>query len=105
MLTVDFSPLHSGLARTFGRAAFARPAPVARRAFQPKANGFPSLARFASSEAASTGKIHQVIGAVVDGTLVGYPRKKTLLSREPLRENLFFIAKIINNDPKFIENS
>ncbi|OJJ81714.1 F1F0 ATP synthase subunit beta [Aspergillus glaucus CBS 516.65] len=53
----------SGLARTFGRAAFARPAPVARRALQPR---FPSLARFASSEATQAGKIYQVIGAVVD---------------------------------------
>ncbi|PKX97336.1 F1F0 ATP synthase subunit beta [Aspergillus novofumigatus IBT 16806] len=57
----------SGLARTFGRAAFARPSPVARRAIQPlRSNGLPSLARFASSEAGSVGKIHQVIGAVVD---------------------------------------
>ncbi|GFF25668.1 ATP synthase subunit beta, mitochondrial [Aspergillus udagawae] len=57
----------SGLARTFGRAAFARPSPVARRAIQPlRSNGLPSLARFASTEAGSVGKIHQVIGAVVD---------------------------------------
>lgn len=61
------SQISSGLARTFGRAAFARPAPVARRALQPR---FPSLARFASSEAIQAGKIHQVIGAVVDGMLL-----------------------------------
>jgi hypothetical protein len=61
--------LYSGLARTFGRAAFARPTPVAR-AFKPlRANALPALsARFASSDVAQSGKIHQVIGAVVDGT-------------------------------------
>jgi hypothetical protein len=54
----------SGLARTFGRAAFARPTPVARRALPIK----PSLtARLASTSASQIGKIHQVIGAVVDG--------------------------------------
>lgn len=65
MLTNLFS---SGLARTFGRAAFARPAaPVARAAFQPlRTNGLPSLRKYAT-EASQTGKIHQVIGAVVDG--------------------------------------
>ena len=69
----------SGLARTLGRAAFARPAaPVARAAFQPlRSNGLPSLTRFASSEAAASssqiGKIHQVIGAVVDGMLFFFP--------------------------------
>ncbi|KAJ5496473.1 ATP synthase subunit beta mitochondrial [Penicillium fimorum] len=56
----------SGLARSFGRAAFARTTPVAR-AFQPiRSNALPALARFASSDAALTGKVHQVIGAVVD---------------------------------------
>ncbi|KAL4894739.1 P-loop containing nucleoside triphosphate hydrolase protein [Aspergillus ambiguus] len=54
----------SGLARTFGRAAFARPS-VARRALPSKLNGLPSLARFASTDS-TVGKIHQVIGAVVD---------------------------------------
>lgn len=63
---VSLTQFSSGLARTFGRAAFARPTPVARRALQPR---FPSLARFASSEAIQAGKIHQVIGAVVDGML------------------------------------
>ncbi|KAJ5107307.1 ATPase F1 complex beta subunit/V1 complex C-terminal [Penicillium angulare] len=57
----------SGLARTFGRAAFARPTPVAR-AIQPlRSNALPALsARFASSDAIQAGKVHQVIGAVVD---------------------------------------
>ncbi|KAJ5456980.1 hypothetical protein N7530_012254 [Penicillium desertorum] len=56
----------SGLARSFGRAAFARTTPVAR-AFQPvRSNALPALARFASSDAKLTGKVHQVIGAVVD---------------------------------------
>ncbi|KAF5861750.1 atp2, beta subunit of the F1 sector of mitochondrial F1F0 ATP synthase [Aspergillus alliaceus] len=55
----------SGLARTFGRAAFARPTPVARR-IPSKINGLPSLTRLASTETAAAGKIHQVIGAVVD---------------------------------------
>ncbi|KAL2010794.1 hypothetical protein VTN00DRAFT_3512 [Thermoascus crustaceus] len=78
--TISPTPLHlsslfdtvtmfkSGLARTFGRAAFARPASVGRRAFEPlRVNALPALsARFASSEAGRTGKIHQVIGAVVD---------------------------------------
>ncbi|KAJ5939795.1 ATP synthase subunit beta [Penicillium verhagenii] len=54
----------SGLARTFGRAAFARPTPVARAL---RSNALPALsARFASSETAQAGKVHQVIGAVVD---------------------------------------
>ncbi|KAJ5243070.1 uncharacterized protein N7469_001397 [Penicillium citrinum] len=57
----------SGLARTFGRAAYARPTPVAR-AFQPlRSSALPALsARFASSDVAQSGKVHQVIGAVVD---------------------------------------
>lgn len=64
----NFSSLYSGLARTFGRAAFARPT-VARRAFEPlRSNALPALsARFASTDANLVGKIHQVIGAVVDG--------------------------------------
>jgi F-type H+-transporting ATPase subunit beta len=58
----------SGLARTFGRAAFARPTPVARRAFEPlRSNALPALnARYASTDSGLVGKIHQVIGAVVD---------------------------------------
>lgn len=68
----------SGLARTFGRAAFARSTPVNRCAFQPiKPNGLPSLtARLASTNAAQVGKIHQVIGAVVDGMLPFRDRAK-----------------------------
>ncbi|KAJ5894205.1 hypothetical protein N7495_005896 [Penicillium taxi] len=55
----------SGLARTFGRATYARPTPVAR-AFQPLRSALPALsARYASSEV-QAGKVHQVIGAVVD---------------------------------------
>lgn len=55
--------LLSGLARSFGRAAFAP------RPFVPRRAAFESLrtARLAST-AANVGKIHQVIGAVVDGT-------------------------------------
>ncbi|KAJ6102845.1 ATP synthase subunit beta [Penicillium sp. IBT 16267x] len=57
----------SGLARTFGRAAYARPTPVAR-AIQPlRSNVLPALsARYASSDAVLKGKVHQVIGAIVD---------------------------------------
>ncbi|KAK3169968.1 atp2, beta subunit of the F1 sector of mitochondrial F1F0 ATP synthase [Lepraria neglecta] len=57
--------LKSGLARTLRASAFARPT-TARRAFQPiKSNFSPALgARFASG--VGDGKIHQVIGAVVD---------------------------------------
>ncbi|KAL8866409.1 MAG: hypothetical protein Q9174_006319, partial [Haloplaca sp. 1 TL-2023] len=59
---------YSGLARSLLRpSAHVRPA-AARRAFQPiKNNGAPALsARFATTDARD-GKIHQVIGAVVDG--------------------------------------
>ena len=65
----DITPLgNSGVARTLRSSAYARPSTV-RRAFQPiKANLAPALsARFASSDSARDGKIHQVIGAVVDG--------------------------------------
>jgi hypothetical protein len=86
LLTAVF-PFHSGLARTFGRAAFARPTPIARRV-PSKINGLPSLARFASSEAASVGKIHQVIGAVVDGMFPA-PDKNPVTR---LRENLFLAS-------------
>ena len=57
----------SGLARTLRASAFTRPT-TARRAFKPIQNNFsPALgARFASD--VRDGKIHQVIGAVVDGT-------------------------------------
>jgi hypothetical protein len=90
-----FFSLNSGLARTFGRAAFARPSSVARRALQPtKLNGLPSLARFASTEAGSVGKIHQVIGAVVDGMFL---ESRSIPARWRLRENLFYYRFHRNN--------
>ena len=57
----------SCFARSLQAASFARP--VTKRAFQPiKTNFAPSLsARFASTDSAKDGRIHQVIGAVVDG--------------------------------------
>lgn len=57
---------YSGIARSLRASAFARPS-IARRAFQPiKTSLSPALgARFASD--VREGKIHQVIGAVVDG--------------------------------------
>lgn len=59
---------HSGVARSLGRSAFARPS-ITRRAFEPlQRQALPAIAqRWASTEAANDGKIHQVIGAVVDG--------------------------------------
>ena len=56
----------SGLARSLRASALARPT-VVRRAFRPvQKNLAPALgARFASG--VGDGKIHQVIGAVVDG--------------------------------------
>ena len=64
----------SGIARSLGRSAFARPS-FTRRAFEPlRKQAGPALAqRWASTDSAKDGKIHQVIGAVVDG-------KKILLS-------------------------
>jgi len=58
--------LKSGLARTLRTSASSRPS-LASRTFQPLRKNFaPALsARFASTEA-QNGKIHQVIGAVVD---------------------------------------
>ncbi|MCJ1303263.1 atp2, beta subunit of the F1 sector of mitochondrial F1F0 ATP synthase, partial [Hypocenomyce scalaris] len=58
---------NSGVARTLRSSAFARPTTV-RRAFQPiKTNFAPALsARFASNDSVKDGKVHQVIGAVVD---------------------------------------
>ena len=57
----------SGLARSLRTSAFSRPS-TTRRAFQSiKKNFAPALgARFASTDVRD-GKIHQVIGAVVDG--------------------------------------
>ena len=58
----------SCFARSLQTAAFARPL-AAKRAFQPiKTNFAPILsARFASTDSTKDGRIHQVIGAVVDG--------------------------------------
>ncbi|OCL07830.1 glycoside hydrolase family 13 protein [Glonium stellatum] len=57
----------SAITRPLRASAFRRPATV-QRAFQPiKSNFAPALsARFASTDSAKDGKIHQVIGAVVD---------------------------------------
>ncbi|KAH4710988.1 ATP synthase subunit beta [Parastagonospora nodorum] len=56
--------LKSGILRA--SASLRRPATV-RSAFQPIKKTFaPNLARYASTDAAKDGKIHQVIGAVVD---------------------------------------
>jgi len=59
--------VYSGFARSLRASTFARPTSV-RRAFQPIKNNFAPAwsARFASSDSAKDGKIHQVIGAVVD---------------------------------------
>jgi ATP synthase F1 beta subunit len=59
--------LKSGIARSLGRSAFARPS-FNRRAFEPlRKQAVPAIAqRWASSDTAGDGKIHQVIGAVVD---------------------------------------
>lgn len=57
----------SGLARTLGNSAFPR-STAARRAFQPLKNNLaPALGARLASTSALDGKIHQVIGAVVDG--------------------------------------
>lgn len=74
----------SGLARSFLRpSAYVRPT-AARRAFQPiKSNLAPALgARFASGDARD-GKVHQVIGAVVDGK-----QNTSLLITDFLKNNL-----------------
>lgn len=61
--------LSSGLARSLRTSAFS-PVTRTRSAFRPtQKNLAPALsARFASTDARE-GKIHQVIGAVVDGTI------------------------------------
>ncbi|KZF20603.1 glycoside hydrolase family 13 protein [Xylona heveae TC161] len=62
------SLFNSGIARSIRTTPFLRPT-AARRAINPvvKSNALPALsARFASTDAARDGKIHQVIGAVVD---------------------------------------
>jgi hypothetical protein len=72
---------YSGLQRGL-RASLSRPA-VSRGftpAFQPIKKSFaPALsARFASTDSAKDGKIHQVIGAVVDGTQKLFPASLAL---------------------------
>ncbi|OAP57780.1 ATP synthase subunit beta, mitochondrial [Fonsecaea erecta] len=59
--------LKSGIARSLGRSALARPS-ISRRAFEPlRKQAAPAIAqRWASTDSARDGKIHQVIGAVVD---------------------------------------
>ncbi|EGD92662.1 mitochondrial ATP synthase [Trichophyton tonsurans CBS 112818] len=59
----------SGISRTLGRSAFARPSSSVLSSVRPtfKNNALQALtARYASTDAANIGKIHQVIGAVVD---------------------------------------
>ena len=65
---------HSGIARSLRASAFRRPATL-QRAFQPIKPSFaPALSqRFASTDASKDGKIHQVIGAVVDGMRKPFP--------------------------------
>ena len=60
---------NSGLTRSLRTSAFSRPT-AARPVFQQaKNNALPSIAaRWQSTDAVKKGKIHQVIGAVVDGT-------------------------------------
>lgn len=59
---------NSGVARTLRTSAFTRPT-AAKRAFQPvKTNFAPALGARLATTSALDGKIHQVIGAVVDGT-------------------------------------
>jgi F-type H+-transporting ATPase subunit beta len=71
IVNTDVALSSSGLARTLGRSAFARPQST-RRAFEPlRKHALPAVAaRFASSDSAKQGKIHQVIGAVVDGMTI-----------------------------------
>lgn len=69
----------SGLARTLRTSAFRQPL-AARHAFRPvKQNLAPAFAsRFASTETTKTGKVHQVIGAVVDGMQILSPFNQQL---------------------------
>lgn len=58
---------YSGVARTLRISTLGRPT-AAQRAFQPlKKNLAPALGARLASTSALDGKIHQVIGAVVDG--------------------------------------
>lgn len=76
--TIDANTFHSGIARSLRASAFARPG--FQRSFQPIKPAFASQ-RFASTDSAKDGKIHQVIGAVVDGTLLsGFRRREENLA-------------------------
>lgn len=90
----------SGLARTLLRSsAHVRPT-ATRRAFQPlRSNLAPALgARFASADARE-GKIHQVIGAVVDGMCTLNPSRRVYTLRIKLwgllccSYNVLFLVK------------
>lgn len=65
---------HSGIARSLRASAFRRPAAL-QRSFQPLKPSFASALsqRFASTDSTKDGRIHQVIGAVVDGTRKAFP--------------------------------
>lgn len=66
----------SGLARSLRTPALSHP--TARRAFQPlKSNFAPALSARLASSTSREGKIHQVIGAVVDGEPSDCPGKIT----------------------------
>ena len=78
---------NSGLFRAGARLS-ARPRPGFQRAFQPKVAAPIISQRFASSDNAREGKIHQVIGAVVDGMFPA-PDENPVTR---LRENLFLAA-------------
>ena len=69
----DSTALSSGIARSL-RASARRPATL-QRAFQPIKPSFaPALSqRFASSASNTDGRVHQVIGAVVDGMRKPFP--------------------------------
>lgn len=69
----DPTALHSGIARSL-RASARRPATL-QRAFQPIKPSFaPALSqRFASTASNTDGRVHQVIGAVVDGMRKPFP--------------------------------
>lgn len=70
--------LPSGIARPLRASALSKPA--FRQAFQPKAFAPAISQRFASTDSAKDGKIHQVIGAVVDGKR--WPRSQPGLPRK-----------------------
>ncbi|KAK3109309.1 atp2, beta subunit of the F1 sector of mitochondrial F1F0 ATP synthase, partial [Teratosphaeriaceae sp. CCFEE 6253] len=57
--------LKIGIARSLRQSALRTSRPAFQRSFQPKI-AVPISQRFASTDSAKDGKIHQVIGAVVD---------------------------------------